>query len=131
MRVLSRRNGRVARLKIDKLNGTYLFGTVPSRCARQEMSATKQDEVVQGKVGFSYEYMEDIMSEGFDLVSGNESDYKEVHDLGKYLFKFGDGRSLTHCADKPYRKLFQRACIGLSLLPAEGRRIWRVFRAKL
>jgi len=98
---------------------------------RQEISVLKREEATQGKVGFCYEYFEGIMSEGVHLVSGNRCDYKEVHDLGRYLFEYNDGRSRKHWGDKPYRKLFQRSSEGLRTVIADRDQAVGMFRGEV
>jgi hypothetical protein len=53
------------------------------------------------------------MADRLYLVSGNRSDYKQVVDLGYFLFDFNDGRIRTYWEDRPYRKLYRRGRVGL------------------
>jgi hypothetical protein len=68
---------------------------------------------------FCHEYLAEILIDGVHLVSGNRSDFKQVSDLGHFLFDFGDGRIRKHWDSKPFRKLYQRGRLGLDMQYSE------------
>lgn len=99
---------------------------------RSEISANHQEEALKGDKPFSFEYLDEIMTDDLYLVSGNRSDFKRVSDLVHFLFDYGDGRVRSHWDDRPFRKLYQRARTALDLRHGElqlgatfSRRLWR------
>ena len=53
--------------------------------------------------------------DGCYVMSGNRCDFKAPSALVSFLMDHDDGRSRKHWVDKPFRKLFQRARLGLGL----------------
>jgi hypothetical protein len=82
---------------------------------RSEIRADRREEALEGNRPFCMEYLEEIMEVPLHLVSGNRSDFKIVSHLGHFLFDFNDGQARVHWEDRPFRKLYQRACTALSL----------------
>jgi hypothetical protein len=78
-----------------------------------EISEEHRSKALEKVKPLCFEYLEDIMADRLHLVSGNRSDYKQVADLGHFLFDFDDGRIRTHWEDRPYRKLYRRGRVGL------------------
>jgi hypothetical protein len=97
---------------------------------KSEMSEEHQREALKGTQPFCYEYLNSIMSDGVYLISGNRCDFKQVSDLGRFLFDFDDGRVRAHWEDRPYRKIYRRAKIGLGLRH-EGQELARRFQRRL
>jgi hypothetical protein len=46
-----------------------------------EMKVEEQEEAVKGRRGLCYEYIEEIMSEGYYLMLGNKTEFKQVSRL--------------------------------------------------
>ena len=82
-----------------------------------EIQADQRDTALQGQRSFSWEYFDETMTQDIHLVSGNKSDFKDPVRLAYLLFNFDDGRTRTHWENKPYRKIYRRACTALSLRP--------------
>jgi hypothetical protein len=80
---------------------------------KSEIQVDHRTEALRGQQPFSYEYFEEIMGHTVHLVSGNKSDFKDPLRLAHMLFNFDDGRMRTHWENKPYRKLYRRAYVGL------------------
>jgi hypothetical protein len=86
---------------------------------KAEIHADYRAKAMQEVQPFCYEYLTEILTDRMHLVSGNRSDYKQVSDLGHFLFNFGDGRIRKHWDDKPFRKLYQRGRLGLDMQYSE------------
>ena len=82
---------------------------------KSEISSIHRDEALQGTEPFSFDYLDQIMTAGVYLMSGNRCDFKAVSNLVHYLFDFEDGRIRTHWEDRPFRKLYRRARTALDL----------------
>ena len=121
-----------------------LLGWMAHICLRQfrqdVMEAVKGDireerveEALMGDEGFSHEYLDEILRSGVHLVSGNRSDLKGEGELRRFLFDFKDGRMRTHWEDRPYRKLYRRGVVGLTMKQDGrlGRRFEKHVRRKL
>ena len=93
-------------------------------CVKTEIMEERREEVLQSSLPFSFDALEDIMVDGVYLMSGNRCDFKVVSHLGQFLFNFGDGRIRNHWEDRPFRKLYRRAVVGLGL---QGREIQQSF----
>ena len=85
------------------------------RTVKSEISEEHREEALQGTQPFSYDYLDQIMTDELHLVSGNRSDFKKVSRLVHFLFDYGDGRDRAHWHDRPFRKLYQRARTALDL----------------
>ncbi len=99
---------------------------------QSEISADHREEALKGDQPFSHEYLDNIMTDGLHLVSGNRSDFKKVSHLVQYLFNYEDGRLRAHWEDRPFRKLYRRARTALDLRHGAqqlgatfSRRLWR------
>lgn len=106
-------------LRLDVLNAV-----------KTEIKEEKREEAMQGEQPFCYSYFDDIMVDGCYLLSGNRCDFKVPSDLAAFLLNDGDGLARLHWEDKPFRKLYQRAKIGLrmqgeDLVHKFTRRYWR------
>lgn len=97
---------------------------------QQEISEEYRETALQAKEGFCMEYFDEIMTDGVHVVSGNRSDFKKAHQLGRFLFDFDDGRTRRHWEDRPYRKLYQLATGWLESL-ANGRVLVRTFQIRV
>lgn len=97
---------------------------------KAEIREEHRESALQGEAGFSYEYFEEIMTQGCYLMSGNRCDFKVPRELAGYLLGQEDGRSRQYWEDKPFRKLYQRVRAGLGgqggeLRATFTRRYWR------
>jgi hypothetical protein len=99
---------------------------------KSELSPDYREEALRDTQPFSFEYLEQIMTAGVYLMSGNRCDFKEVSDLVHFLFDFDDGRIRAHWEDRPFRKLYRRARNALDLRHGAlelgatlSRRLWR------
>lgn len=97
---------------------------------KAEIREAHREEALKGERPFSYEYFDEIMREGCYLMSGNRCEFKVPAHLVHFLLDEGDERVRQHWADKPFRKLYQRARIGLglhqhALKESFTRRYWR------
>lgn len=63
---------------------------------KAEVKVEKQEEALKGEQGLSYEYLDEIISGGCYLMSGNKTEFKQVSDLGHFLFDFDDGATREH-----------------------------------
>ena len=97
---------------------------------KHEIRTEYHGDALSGKHGFCKEYFEEIMEGDVHLVAGNRSDFKQVQELGAYLFGFDDGILRKHWDAKPYRKLHQRVLAGLLLLE-DGRNVQKTFQRRL
>jgi len=95
--------------RLDILNGI-----------KSEIHVEQRTIALQEVKPLCYEYLAAILIDGVHLVSGNRSDYKQVSDLGHFLFNFGDGRIRKHWDNKPFRVLYQRGCIALDIQPSSS-----------
>jgi hypothetical protein len=82
---------------------------------QQEIQDDQREEALQGQRPFSFEYFTDIMTDPVHLVSGNKTEFKAPTSLRRMLWNFDDGRTRHHWENKPYRKLYRRACVVLNL----------------
>ncbi|KAM0721321.1 hypothetical protein Q7P37_003025 [Cladosporium fusiforme] len=57
-----------------------------------EVKPEEREEALKGQTGLSYEYINQIMSEGCYLMSGKKTDFKQVSKLSHFLFDFDDSR---------------------------------------
>ena len=48
-------------------------------------------------------------------MSGNKTEFKQVSDLGHFLFDFDDGTMREHWEDRPFRVLYRRARTGIRI----------------
>jgi hypothetical protein len=71
------------------------------------------------------------MRDGVYLISGHRCDFKQVSDLGHFLFDFNNGRIRTHWEDQPVRKIYRRTKIGIGLLRLEGQELGQDFERRL
>jgi hypothetical protein len=106
-------------LRLDVLNAV-----------KTEIKEEKREEAMKGERPFCYGYFDEIMTDGCYLLSGNRCDFKVPSDLAAFLLNDGDGLTRQHWEDKPFRKLYQRARIGLRMQGDElvdkfTRRYWR------
>lgn len=106
-------------LRLDVLNAV-----------KTEIKEEKRGEAMKGEQPFCYNYFDEIMVDGCYLLSGNRCDFKVPSDLAAFLLNDGDGLARQHWEDKPFRKLYQRAKIGLGMQGDElvekfTRRYWR------
>lgn len=74
-----------------------------------EVRAELREEVSKGLVGFSFEYLDEVMTQGCYLMSGNKTDFKQTEQLGHFLFDWDDGLIRDHWEKRGYRVLYQRA----------------------
>ena len=96
---------------------------------KAEIREEKREEALKAERPFCYSYFEEIMTSGCYLLSGNRCDFKVPSDLVEFLMDDNDGRIRQHWEDKPFRKLYQRARIGLRLQDGEVReQFTRLFR---
>lgn len=93
-----------------------------------EIKLEERGEALKGEKGLCYEYVDQIMTEGCYLMSGNKTEFKQVSRLGHFLFDYDDGLSREHWEDRPFRVLYRRAMTGIAI---RNRRYKRVFRARL
>ena len=82
-------------------------------CVKIEIIEERREEVLQSSLPFCFDSLEEIMIDGVYLMSGNRCDFKVVSHLGGFLFDFEDGRVRSHWEDRPFRKLYRRAMVGL------------------
>lgn len=82
---------------------------------KAEVKPEEQEEALKGEQGLSYEYLDEIMSGGCYLMSGNKTEFKQVSDLGHFLFDFDDGTMREHWEDRPFRVLYRRARTGIRI----------------
>ena len=82
---------------------------------KAEVKPEEQEEALKGEQGLSYEYLDEIMSGGCYLMSGNKTEFKQVSDLGHFLFDFDDGTIREHWEDRPFRVLYRRARTGIRI----------------
>jgi hypothetical protein len=82
---------------------------------KAEVKPEEQEEAMTGESGLSYEYLDKIMIGGCYLMSGNKTEFKQVSDLGHFLFDFDDGLSREHWEDRPFRVLYRRAQTGIRI----------------
>jgi hypothetical protein len=106
-------------LRLDVLNAV-----------KTEIKEEKREEAMKGERPFCYGYFDEIMTDGCYLLSGNRCDFKVPSDLAAFLLNDSDGLTRQHWEDKPFRKLYQRARIGLRMQGDElvdkfTRRYWR------
>lgn len=80
-----------------------------------EIKEEHREEAFQGRTPFCQEYLEEISINRVHLISGNRCDFKNVSDLGHFLFNFDDGQIRKHWEDRPYRKLYRRGRVGLDV----------------
>ncbi|KIV98358.1 uncharacterized protein PV09_09804 [Verruconis gallopava] len=110
----------------DRTIRERLLGWMAHICLRQfrqdvmetikgEIREERLEEALAGGQGFCREYLEEMLTDGVHLVSGNRSDLKGEGDLRRFLFDFDDGRARTHWEDGPYRKLYRRGLTGLGM----------------
>ncbi|KAM0716827.1 hypothetical protein Q7P37_007630 [Cladosporium fusiforme] len=92
-----------------------------------EVRPEEREEALKGQTGLSYEYINQIMSEGCYLMSSNKTDFKQVSKLGHFLFDFDDSVAREDWGDRPFRALYRRARTGIRL---RNRRYKRVFQAR-
>jgi hypothetical protein len=85
-------------------------------------SAPRRDPSIEGRLVSSVvdwtlevEYFSEIMNNRAYLMSGNRCDFKRASDPAHFLFDFNDGRVRAHWEDRPYRKLYRRAVMGISV----------------
>jgi hypothetical protein len=81
-----------------------------------EIREEHREEALKGERGFSHEYFEEIMREGCYLMSGNRCEFKAPAQLVQFLLEEGDERARQHWGNKPFRKLYQRARVGLGMV---------------
>lgn len=93
-----------------------------------EVKAEEQEEALKGETGLCYEYIDEVMSGGCYLMSGNKTEFKQVSKLGHFLFDFDDGVLREHWEDRPFRVLYRRARTGIRI---RNRQYRRVFQARL
>ena len=93
-----------------------------------EIKEEEREEALKGEKGLCYEYVDQIMTEGCYLMSGNKTEFKQVSRLGHFLFDYDDGLSREHWEDRPFRVLYRRAMTGIGI---RNRRYKRLFRARL
>lgn len=91
------------------------FRTDVLNAVKAEIREEQREEALRGDQPFSYEYFEQIMSNGCYVMSGNRCDFKVPSHLADFLLSQGDDRSREHWDDKPFRKLYQRARTALGL----------------
>jgi hypothetical protein len=91
---------------------------------KAEMKVEEQEEAVKGRRGLCYEYIEEIMSEGCYLMSGNKTEFKQVSRLVQFLFDFDDGVAREHWEDRPFRVLYRRAMTGIRIRNRQYRRVF-------
>ena len=60
---------------------------------KAEIREEHRESALQGEVGFSYDYFEEIITQGCYLMSGNRCDFKAPRELAGYLLGQEDGRS--------------------------------------
>ena len=82
---------------------------------KAEVKPEEQEEALKGEQGLSYEYLDEIMSGGCYLMSGNKTEFKQVSDLGHFLFDFDDGKIREYWEDRPFRVLYRRARTGIRI----------------
>jgi hypothetical protein len=82
---------------------------------KAEVKAEWREEALKGERAWSYEYLDEIMSEGCYLMSGNKTEFKQVSDLGHFLFDYDDGLVREHWEDRPFRVLYRRARTGIKI----------------
>lgn len=82
---------------------------------KAEVKPEEQEEVLKGEQGLSYEYLDEIISGGCYLMLGNKTEFKQVSDLGHFLFDFDDGIMREHWEDRPFRVLYRRARTGIRI----------------
>jgi hypothetical protein len=86
-----------------------------------EIRPEYREEALQGLEPFCFDYLDEIMIGSVHLVSGNRSRFKDVTDLGRFLFNYDDGHTRDHWEDRPFRKLYRRAYTMLSIVPGNRR----------
>lgn len=91
---------------------------------KAEIKVEEQEEAVKGGRGLCYEYIDEIMSEGCYLMSGNKTEFKQVSRLGHFLFDFDDGVAREHWEDRPFRVLYRRARTGIRIRNRQYRRVF-------
>lgn len=82
---------------------------------KSEIREEQREEALKGERSFCHDYFQEIMADGCYLLSGNRCDFKKPSDLADFLLGEGDGLSRKHWEDKPFRKLYHRARMGLGL----------------
>jgi hypothetical protein len=82
-----------------------------------EIHEEYRDESLQEPKPFCFAYLDEIMTDGVHLVSGNRAMFKDPGDLVMFLFNHSDGRIRSHWDDRPFRKLYRRAYTALQLVP--------------
>ena len=93
-------------------------------CVKAEIVNEHREGAMEGKTPFCFEWLDEIMTNGVYPMSGNRCDFKIVSHLGEFLFEFDDGRIRDHWEDRPYRKLYRRAVVGVR---SQGREVRRSF----
>jgi hypothetical protein len=83
---------------------------------KAEIREEYQDESLQDPKPFCFAYLDEIMTDGVHLVSGNKTMFKDPGDLVMFLFNHNDGRIRSHWDDRPFRKLYRRAYTALQLV---------------
>ena len=91
---------------------------------KAEIREEHREEALKADAPFSYEYFEEIMTDGCYLMCGNRCDFKVPSALARFLLDQGDERSRLHWENKPFRKLHQRAKTGLALQRRELRNMF-------
>lgn len=89
-----------------------------------EIGAQHREEALKGTTPFSFQWLQEIMTDGVYRVSGNRCDFKVVHHLGQYLFDFDDGLVRKHWDARLFRVLFHRASTAIAI---HGRDLQRTF----
>jgi hypothetical protein len=100
------------------------------RTVSAEIVAERRDEVLRGDEGLSYEYLDEVMIAGFYLMCGNKTDFKEMSNLGHFLFDWEDGLIRKHWEDRAFRVIYRRVRTGLGqrnggVAEVFDRRFWR------
>ena len=93
-----------------------------------EVVPEHQEEVLKAEHPFCYEYFQNVMINGCYLISGNKTDFKQVADLGFFLFGSDDGLVREHWENRPFRVLFRRVMAALTGQTYQAtflRRFWR------
>jgi hypothetical protein len=100
------------------------------QAVKAEIREDRREEALTGERAFSYDYFAEIMTDGCYLMSGNRCDFKAPAALLSYLIDNDEIRVREHWANKPFRKLYERARAMLGVENAEleqtfSRRYWR------
>lgn len=86
------------------------------QAVKKEIKSEHRAQALLGKEPWSYEYFDEIFTDGVYLTTGNKSGIKETTQLRHCLFGFGpdDSWRRTHWESKPFRAMYSRADISLS-----------------